>query len=115
MPAVPTVSVKFRKGKGWGRINENDFDPELHERLEGEVETPTPPPAPPSGNEGGGTAPAEDLSKLTRAPLIERLEAAGGKLADVEGTGKNGVVKNEDLVKAIQSAEAKKAGGGDAE
>ena len=45
---------------------------------------------------------------MGRAELVERLEKAGGDLAKVKGTGKNSAVKNVDILKAIQEAEAKK-------
>jgi len=110
MPELETVKVK--SGKGYLIINARDFDPKKHKPFT-EDETVKAGPASGAGNkvtgsgddQGGG----EDLSALGRAELIERLEAAGGSLAEVKGTGKKGSVKNEDLFMAITEAEAKRA------
>jgi len=125
MTELETVRVKYRKGKGEGIINAGDFDPELHELLEGEIESsapapvepPSPPEPPEEGGEdekmaegSGGEEPQEKpLSELHRGELVARLEAAGGDLATVEGSGQNGAVKNDDIVTAIEKLEAEKA------
>lgn len=114
MAKVETVTVCHPDHDGPMIINEDDFDPEVHTIYEGEIQ---------SVAEGGGKEPGEEISdpkesgdeepqgtplnKMKRGELVECLEKAGGNLADIEGTGKGGAVKNEDIAKAIQELESK--------
>lgn len=101
MATVPTVKiVDPRNEDDFIIINESEFDPAVHTMWEGE-EAPA----------GTDEAEKQDipLASMTRDRLVPRLEAVGGKLEDVEGTGSKGVVKNSDIADAITRLEAAKA------
>jgi len=127
MAEVETVKVCHPDGEGFMSINRDDFDPGVHTLWESdpedavtepEVSAPeTEPVEPPEeggedeeegeGDSDGDEEPQDkQLSDLNRGELVARLEAAGGDLASVEGTGQNGAVKNDDIVAAIEKLEA---------
>jgi len=125
MAEVETVRVCHPDGEGFMIINRDDFDPGVHtlyesEPVEAEVEKPEPESIEPpdeggedeeegEGDSDGDEEPQEkQLSDLNRGELVARLEAAGGDLAAVEGSGQNGAVKNDDIVAAIEKLEAEK-------
>lgn len=101
MATVPTVKiVDSRNEDDFIIINESDYDPTVDVLWEGE-EAPA----------GTDETEKQDvpLSSMTRDKLVPRLEAVGGKLEDVEGTGSKGGVKNSDIADAITRLEAAKA------
>ena len=101
MLLLEIVKIRHPDGDGYMIVNKADFNPAVHKVWEGPETEPA---------EKVATSPlvetpkADDLTTLTRAALIESLEAAGGSLAEVKGTGKKGYATNADIVLAIQTA-----------
>lgn len=105
MATVPTVKiVDSRNEDDYIIINESNYDPTVDVLWEGEDK-----PASAAGGKVEAVTRELPLSALTRVDLIPRLELAGGKLEDVEGTGSKGGVKNTDIADAITRLEAAKA------
>lgn len=90
MPRVPVIKVMpWSKSQGdFVLINESDFDPKIHKKYEPKAPT-TPPPA---------------LNNVSAA-VKKKLEAAGLKAEEVEGTGKDGVITVADVKKATEDKE----------
>jgi len=111
MGTLPTVRVREGKTEKVINLSRYQADPDRYTLLKEKAAST----AEGSGKKDGSKGPSDDLSSMTKPQLIEALEAAGGKLAEVEGTGKNGAVKNVDIVAAIEAARAAKAEGSQGE